>query len=70
MPAGFWVTGGGSPADLSMARTCGRSFRYAAVTVILGAADRDPRAAEVTDLARSLVAPPCRQLSPVTLSGM
>src|SRR5436309_14913358 len=35
--AGFWTAGGGSPADLSMARTCGRSFWYAAVTVILGA---------------------------------
>ena len=37
MSAGSWTTGGGSPADLSMARTCDRSFRYAAVTVILGA---------------------------------
>src|SRR5438309_11505884 len=37
MSAGSWTTGGGNPADLSMARTCDRSFRYAAVTVILGA---------------------------------
>src|SRR5258708_40117348 len=37
MSAGSWTTGGGSPADLSMARTCDRSFRYAAVSVILGA---------------------------------
>src|ERR1700758_4088066 len=36
MPAGFWTTGGGNPADLSMARTSGRSFWYAAVTAILG----------------------------------
>src|SRR5207249_10404908 len=37
MSAGFCTTGGGSPADLSMARTCGRPFWYAAVTMILGA---------------------------------